>query len=176
MFKILFLIILIVGSFTECGKADPPRPTPPPAQQSAVKTEAPKPADRICLQAGLGDTLETWVACYGKPHRDNGTLKNFRGDDIVVVFADNRAVNISFQNTSLGTVPPYADGMYPKDAKYGPVEETNDGVIRKVTKTGQSVLLKKYAPNTGGNFVVITQYDAKTGRYLGTTAGYSRYN
>lgn len=176
MFKILFLIILIVGSFTECGKADPPRPTPPLAQQAEVKTEAPKPADRICLQSGLGDTLETWVACYGKPHRDNGTLKNFRGDDIVVVFADNRAVNISFQNTALGTVPPYVDEMYPKDAKYSPEEEDNDGVIRKVTKTGQSDLLKKHAPETGGKFVVITQYDAKTDRYLGTTAGYSRYD
>lgn len=174
MFKILFLIILIVGSFTECGKADPPRPTPPPSE---VKTEAPKPADRICLQAGLGDTLEAWVACYGKPHRDNGTLKNFRGDDIVVVFADNRAVNISFQNTALGTVPPYADGMYPKDAKYSPATEASDGTIRKITRTGQSELLKKYAPKTGGRFVIITQYDAKNDRYLGTTAGcVSRYD
>ena len=175
MFKILFLILIIIGSFTECGKADPPKP---PAQKTEITAEAPKPvpAEQICPQAGLGDTLEAWVACYGKPYRDNGTLKNFRGDDIIVVFADNRAVNISFQNTALGTVPPYADSMYPKDAKYNPAAEANDGVIRKVTKAGQSDLLKKYAPKTEGKFVVITQYDAKTDKYLGTTAGYSRYD
>ena len=130
MFKLILVVLLIIGSFTECGKADPSRPTPPPVQKAEVKTEAPK-TEQICPQAGLGDTLEAWVACYGKPYRDNGTLKNFRGDDIIVVFADNRAVNISFQNTALGTVPPYADSMYPKDAKYNPVEEANDGVIRK---------------------------------------------
>lgn len=175
MFKLILIVLLIIGSFTECGKADPPRPTPPPAQKAEVKTEAPK-TEQICPQAGLGDTLEAWVACYGKPFRDNGTLKNFRSDDIVVVFADNRAVNISFQNTALGTVPPYAGSMYPKDAKYNPAEEANDGVIRKVTKTGRSDLLQKYAPKTEGKFVVITQYDAKTDKYLGTTAGYSRYD
>lgn len=64
------------------------------------------------------------------------------------------------------TVDP--NSVIPKDSKKIKTEDISDDILIKTQDTYNSTALKESLKNDG-SFVIITQYDKKSGNYLSTT-------
>lgn len=86
----------------------------------------------ICKQAGIGDTLESWIDEYNEPNKDNGMNKTFENDKLLVLFADNRALNITIQDNKNGKKDnDLINKILPTDiTKISEQDESDDTIIK----------------------------------------------
>ncbi|WP_270638707.1 hypothetical protein [Megamonas funiformis] len=136
---------------------------------SQVTSTTPEIPEKICTIAGIGDNIETWINSHDEPNRDNGMIKNFQNDKFVVNFADNRALNITFQNNNGKKDTDLINQMLPTDiVKISEEEDTSDNMIKKHKEIYQSELIKTVISGSDGTVTLIDQYDNNTGKYIST--------
>ena len=89
----------------------------PTAASAAQTTAAPHYAS-----GGLGLTQSEWESTYGKPARDNGTIKSYANDQYIIIYLDGRIMHLErvwgdnapqSQEFALGAVRPH----FPRDAR-----------------------------------------------------------
>ena len=154
MKKFLMLIMLITLFISGCGSDSAPK---------------------ICKTAGLGDSKQAWIEDHGEPNRDN-TNKNsiapvaFENDKYIVVFLDDKAINITFQSKNNKKDASFND-MLPSDSKLVSSENISDEVLIKTKETYSSETLKNAVKNSDGNFEIYHNYDKKSGNYLHSVVG-----
>ena len=127
------------------------------------KKEKPAIPAKICTTAGIGDTMDEWVKDYGKPNRDNGLTKNFKKDDFIVAFGDNRALNITIQAEDMKAPEEYVKKMVPKDGKLVSEKKANSSVGLTIDKEYTSESLKlAIKSNLTGHYSVSEIRNPKT--------------
>lgn len=158
----LLTLIMVVSLVAGCGDS---KPTP---KKEAPKAEAPV---KICAVAGIGDTLDDWIKDRGKPNREpNDMQKNFQKDDLMVLFGNGRALNVTVQATPDGKLPVKLEDLLPKDRKQVSSKESKDGTVTYTTNEYTSESIKKYIKsNLTGHCTMVDEYDQKTGKYIKTT-------
>ena len=96
--------------------------------------------------------------------------KNFQKDDLIVLFANGRALNVTIQATPEGKLPVKLEDLLPKDRKQVSKKESKDGMVAYSTTEFTSEAIKKYIKsNLTGHCTMIDEYDQKTGKYIKTT-------
>ncbi len=149
MKKFLMLIMLLALFIAGCGSDSAPK---------------------ICKTAGLGDSKQAWIDDHGEPNRDN-TDKNsiapvaFENDKYMVLFVEDKAINIIFQKNDNKMNPKFKD-MLPPDSKLTSSEDISDEILIKTKETYTSDSLKNTVKNSDGKFEVYHNYDKQTGNYM----------
>ena len=157
----LLAVFVVVAAFVAgCGGGSP-----------EPKKEKPAAPVKICAVAGVGDTLDDWIKDHGKPNREPSDMqKNFQKDDLIVLFANGRALNVTIQATPEGKLPVKLEDLLPKDRKQVSKKESKDGMVAYSTTEFTSEAIKKYIKsNLTGHCTMIDEYDQKTGKYIKTT-------
>ncbi len=155
---LLMMSIAVVAFVAGCG-GDTPAP----------KKEAPKAevSPKLCTVAGIGDTLDEWIKDHGKPNRDDGSNKNFRNNDVLVTFIDNRACNITIQASEMKEASEYVKKMVPLDGKFVSEKTNDDGMVTTIDKEYTSESLKKaIKSNLTGHYTVGEARDSKSKRLI----------
>ncbi|RGW39019.1 hypothetical protein, partial [Megamonas funiformis] len=123
----------------------------------------------ICKQAGIGDTLESWIDEYNEPNKDNGMNKTFENDKLLVLFADNRALNITIQDNKNGKKDnDLINKILPTDITKISEQDESDDTIIKHKEIYHSDLIQKNISKSDGTVTIIDQFDKNTGTYLST--------
>lgn len=124
----------------------------------------------ICKQAGIGDTLESWIDEYNEPNKDNGMNKTFENDKLLVLFADNRALNITIQGNKNGKKDnDLINKILPTDITKVNEQDESDDTLMKHKEIYHSKLIERVISKSKGSVVIIDTFDKKTGKYLNTT-------
>lgn len=146
MKKFLMLIMLLALFIAGCGSDSAPK---------------------ICKTAGLGDSKQAWIDDHGEPNRDTKELTpiTFENDKYLVLFLEDKAINITFQKNNTKMNPKFKE-MLPADSKLVSSEDVSDDVLIKTKETYTSETLKNAVKASNGNFSVFHTYDKKTGNYL----------
>ena len=171
-YVLLYGLIGIIICFVGMGVSGPPlsknkteksdnideqKKAPITEENKSDQKTHPSIPDKLCLSAGIGDTMNTWKQDYGDPNRDNGTLKSFNDDKFLVVVADNRIINITIQELPY-THPSVDDvvNFLPQDRKglQTRIDNTDSKDVKYIT-VGESESLKAAVPNSNGKFIVI---------------------
>ena len=138
---------------------------------SDEKKEAPvsKPVEKICTTAGLGDGSLAWIQTYGESNKkiDGISPVTFDNGRYITLFLEDKAINITVTGKD-GKMVVDTNAMLPKDSKKIKSEEIPDDQLIKTKDTYTSEALKKAVPANDGTFVVITNYDKQTGKYINT--------
>lgn len=154
MKKFLMLVMLIALFISGCGSDSTPK---------------------ICKTAGLGDSKQAWIEDHGEPNRDNADKNSiapiaFENNKYIVVFLDNKAINIVFQSKNNKKDDSF-NNMIPSDSKLISSEDISDEVLIKIKETYNSETLKNAVKNSDGNFEIYHNYDKKSGNYLDSVVG-----
>ena len=156
LITLLAVFVIITAFVAGCGGSSP-----------EPKKEKPAAPVKICTVAGIGDTIDEWIKDHGKPNRDNGLVKNFKNDDLLVAIPDKRAWNITIQAEDLNDADKYVKNMVPKDGKFISEKTTKDGMVTTVEKEYTSETLKLVVKsNLTGHYSVSELKDSKTNRHI----------
>lgn len=146
MKKFLMLIMLLALFIAGCGSDSAPK---------------------ICQTAGLGDSKQAWIDDHGEPNRDSEGLAPvaFKNDKYMVIFLDDKAINIVFQKND-NKMDPQFKAMLPSDSKLVSSEDVSDEILIKTKETYTSDSLKNTVKNSTGSFEIYHNYDKNTGNYM----------
>lgn len=168
MFKVLTVLFFCISiMITGCGNDDKKQPV---KVSEPSNTSAPK-MDLICVNAGLGDTLDSWKSAYGKPKNDTNPM-SFKNDEIVAVALNGKIINITWKAVNGNRIQPYAS-MLPKNSKTISHNEIPNSSYYEIIDTYSNEQLKNAVPESEGIYEVHTYYDNSTKRYSHTIAGIS---
>ena len=137
------------------------------SSQPAQKKQEPV---KVGQKAGIGDTLDRWQKDYGEL-KGKDMLKNceINGSHVVVVFADNHALNITVEKKDKYFKNDAIKDMLPSDmTETGKEQDTSDPELIKDRVTYHSDTLEKAIPETKGNFTTIDTSRASTKGYIST--------
>lgn len=179
MQKLLCIGVLVFCLLVSACSSENSQPAPSSSSASSAAAETSAPAesgssdealpDKLSEKAGIGDTLEAWTDDHGTA-KGNDMIRNFENETLVVVFADNRAVNITFQKNKTGKKPnELIKQMMPGDAaKISEEEDTSDQMLGKHKEKWHSDLLAKAMPESKGDITIIDVFDKASGKYIKT--------
>lgn len=125
---------------------------------------------KVGQKAGIGDTLERWQKDYGSL-KGKDMLRNceINGSHVTVVFADNRALNITVEKKDKYYKNDAIKNMLPADmTETGTEKDISDPAFIKDRVTYHSDTLEKAIPETKGNFTTIDTSEALTKAYIST--------
>lgn len=158
--KKLFIIAGCVLVFGGIGSMFGVKPSAP---------KAPKPLE-VGVKAGIGDSESRWKKDYGDLS-GSGMVKNvsINGSNVVVVFAEDKALNISVGAKNKYHRNNSIDDMLPSDRKEISKEKDNsDPALIKERTTYHSDTLEKAYPPTKGTFTTIDVSDSLSQAYMNT--------
>ncbi|SUP42464.1 hypothetical protein [Veillonella criceti] len=144
--------------------------TPPKNTNSTTKTtqvaQSIQESSKISSSAGIGATISEFKDDYGAPNRDNHEMKSYDKDNILVIFLNDRAINVTLQKNIESKLP----SMIPSDAKELSTQEKSDDLVKTISTLYSSEQLKKVTQKFE-KFEVIKQYDIKKNELISIIIG-----
>lgn len=116
--------------------------------------------NKVCLDAGLGDTQTKWEIEYGHAFAQGDTIKVFKNGAYKVVFDGDNAVTVTF--VSKKGNDPLVQNMLPRDGVKKSEISKDVGGITMTTEKWHSDALAAAIPDTKGNYTIMKNKKGKT--------------
>jgi hypothetical protein len=115
--------------------------------------------NKVCLDAGLGDTQTKWEIEYGHAFAQGDTIKIFKDGNYKVIFDGDNAVTVTF--VSQKGEDPLVQNMLPRDGVKKSSTTKTSGGITMTTEKWHSDALAAAIPDTKGNYTLMKNKKGK---------------
>ncbi|MCH4166344.1 MAG: hypothetical protein LKF74_05035 [Megasphaera sp.] len=128
--------------------------------QDSTTGQPEQKTNKVCLDAGLGDTQTKWEIEYGHAFAQGDTIKVFKDGAYKVVFDGDTAVTVTF--VSKKGNDPLVQNMLPRDGVKKSETSKDVGGMTMTTEKWHSDALAAAIPDTKGNYTIMKNKKGKT--------------